>query len=799
MYSNNSQDRKFSVREAAENYISRGWNPVPIGYRSKKPSLGLGWHNVRITPENVTTHFNGAPQNIGVQMGPASDGLTDGDLDSPEARALAPAFLPTTEAVFGRPTAPASHWLYTTDLADSVDRATLQFKDPRKPKSGETPKPEGLLLELRIGGGGKGSQTVLPPSAHDKTGEQIAWVKSGEPARISGAELKRAASLLASCCLLARYWPSDGSGCHYAALTVGGFLARAGLETEEVRNAVDAIACFANPARQEELARTAEDAAVGHDKGERTYGFPELAKTFGEDIAKAVAEWLGYHRDGSSSVFVSSPPEAPEDWPDPKPIPSGLEKVPALDPKMLPDGVAPWLIDISERMQVPPDFVGIRAMVMFGTLLGSKIGIRPKQADTWTEVCNVWGMTVGRPGFMKSPAASEVFRPMLRAAAKADEAYARVADAFEFDLETHTHRRKEAIKQKKAFTDPAPERPKHRRYVTHDATYQKVGELMADNPRGLMLHSDELAGVLRALRQEQNSEARGFYMKCWTGSQTVTFDRIGRGRTHVPNAALSWFGTTQPGAIESFVRQAVLGGKEDDGLIQRFLLSAWPDTAPEWKDVDRYPLKEARDKAYAIFDALDQLDPKRIGAETDIYDDFPYLRFTPEARRLFLDWRGTQIEGRVRGEDLPDALSSHLAKYRGGIARLALITHLVEVAAGSSEGGPVGEKALTKALMWAAYLEPHAIRLYSAGVEPARAAARTLLAKLRAGHLRPTPEKPAFDIRDVYRNCWSGLTEPDHAQAAVDLLCAHDWLWAHHTTIRGRPKTEYLINPRGLP
>src|SRR5262249_29237529 len=86
----------------------------PVKFRGKKPIAGEDWHLLRIDHANVGQYFNGHEQNIGVQMGPASGGLKDVDLDCPEALALGPVILPVTDAVFGRKSAPAAHWLYIT-------------------------------------------------------------------------------------------------------------------------------------------------------------------------------------------------------------------------------------------------------------------------------------------------------------------------------------------------------------------------------------------------------------------------------------------------------------------------------------------------------------------------------------------------------------------------------------------------------------------------------------------------------------------------------------------------------------
>ena len=101
-------------------------------------------------------------------------------------------------------------------------------------------------------------------------------------------------------------------------------------------------------------------------------------------------------------------------WPQPTPLPSGLAPVRAFDLDLLPASVAPWIADISERMQCPPDFVAIPAIVALGSVLGRKIGVRPQRRTDWIEVPNLWGCIVGRPGAMKSPAMSEALKPLNR-------------------------------------------------------------------------------------------------------------------------------------------------------------------------------------------------------------------------------------------------------------------------------------------------------------------------------------------------------------------------------------------------
>jgi len=158
---------------------------IPIPYRGKRPLVD-GWQTLQITEDTALQYFNGEAQNIGVHLGKASGGLADVDLDCAEAIRAAPYFLPRTQC-FGRTSKPRSHWLYQSDLWQTEDKAALQFKfTTGKGKD----RKEQMILELRIGGGDKGAQTVFPGSAHE-TGEPIAWDEPSEITQADGEHLKQ--------------------------------------------------------------------------------------------------------------------------------------------------------------------------------------------------------------------------------------------------------------------------------------------------------------------------------------------------------------------------------------------------------------------------------------------------------------------------------------------------------------------------------------------------------------------------------------------------------------------------------
>ena len=149
-----------------------------------------------------------------------------------------------------------------------------------------------MMLELKIGGGGKGSQSVFPGSTHT-SGEAIEWDQDGALVTVDDDMLLRQVRRLAVAVMLARHWPAEGAR-HDAALTVGGFLARAGLDEDEAALMLEAIAEAAGDEQEADRVQAARDAVKQYSNGGETRGLPKLVETFGEKVANKAAEWLGY-------------------------------------------------------------------------------------------------------------------------------------------------------------------------------------------------------------------------------------------------------------------------------------------------------------------------------------------------------------------------------------------------------------------------------------------------------------------------------------------------------------------------
>jgi len=481
-------------------------------------------------------------------------------------------------------------------------------------------------------------------------------------------------------------------------------------------------------------------------------------------------------RDLAASDFLA--PETPilsNEW---RELPPLLPEAPNLPEEYLPETLRPWLGDIGERMQVALEMVAVPAIVGLSSVIGRRVAIYPKSLDDWQVIPNLWGGVVARPGKMKTPALTEALKPIKEQAAKARQVYedemsihagllesSKAKESAIKDLlrQAHKGKKKEDISIGQLEEDlSATLRERQaleiveRRLIVNDSTVEKLGELLAKNPNGVLLERDELAGWLRSLERDDRRGDREFFLEAWNGSNLYTVDRIGRGTIHIPALCVSVIGGIQPGKLSRYVSDALEGGFAADGLLQRLQLLVWPEDT-SWRWVDRPPDGKARDRVLGVFESLDKLPIPVDGQEA-----IP-LRFTPEAQDLFNAWL-TELEKRLCSAELVEcpAFESHLSKYRSLMPSLAAVFHLVELGPSVE---PISMSAASKAASWCEFLEQHAKKVFAPELQKGVEAAHALNEKIRKGLV-----EDGMTVRDLYRKGWSRLSTADRVDEALLVL-----------------------------
>ena len=484
-------------------------------------------------------------------------------------------------------------------------------------------------------------------------------------------------------------------------------------------------------------------------------------------------------------------PYAPA-WDEPSPdlLRSDLPPAPKLP---LADVVGPrlaqWVADAAEAKGAPADFVFAALLAVSGATIGNARWASPWRG--WAEPPILWTMCIGVPSAGKSPAFDAVLTPLRRAEKPLrDKAEARLSDwSKDADLAKLTEATwKEAAKAAIKAGDDVPDKPEgcdpgpppHMpRLVVNDATIERLGAIVAAQPRGLMQMRDELAGWLEGMERYSGSGTdRPFWLEAY-GGRGFTVERMGRPPLTIDRLSIGVAGGIQPDRLRSLLLKA-----DDDGLLARFL-PVWPDLVPL-----------RRPGAWGDEMLIDQILARLLSLQlaTDEHGETrPWLMTFTEAARERMDVLRTSC--RAWEADADGLLLSFIGKVPGLVARIALVLAFLDWAA---EGDERPEEILAHHFGRAAhlaetYLIPMARRAYADASAPkALRLARRLILLIREQRWKQ------FSSRDVMRLQRTGLATASDLDPALAMLVEGDAIRAvalPKILSKGRPPRLFTVNP----
>lgn len=254
--------------EAATAYTRKGWKVVPVAPGAKGTHLAE-WQSLRLTESELPDYFQ-PDSNVGILLGTPSGGLTDIDLDCPEAIHAGRAFLPST-ALSGRGSN-MSHYWYVAPGAENV-----VYKDTDG----------SVLMEVRS----EKRQTVVEPSTHP-SGDKYKWFNDLDPKEITWEDLHRKANFAATSTLIARHLPDGGR--HDLALAFAGFLLKH-ISGNDVYEILKTAWELRNPAADafKDLLAAVQNTEEKMDSGEPFTGRGTLDQLL-PGVPQKISKWFGW-------------------------------------------------------------------------------------------------------------------------------------------------------------------------------------------------------------------------------------------------------------------------------------------------------------------------------------------------------------------------------------------------------------------------------------------------------------------------------------------------------------------------
>jgi len=379
---------------------------------------------------------------------------------------------------------------------------------------------------------------------------------------------------------------------------------------------------------------------------------------------------------------------------------AGLLGSPQFPAGTLPKILDAFVADESERQGCDPGIHAAGVLVAVATALDDCYQIQPGAADTgWREPARLWMTPVIEPGGKKTAALNKDTAPLREIENQWVDEDGPKHTRYRIELKRYNRDVDRYIKSGVGEPPIEPERPRRRRLFTSDTTVEALAEILVDNPRGVLVFTDELSawfGGFDAYRARGAGRDRALWLSAWDGGARAV-DRATREAVRVPNWSVNLLGGIQPGPFRRIAKRI-----DDDGLLQRifpiFAREAGPgvDRAPNASVVERYHDLIRRLVALPVFTSgfVVTLAPDAQAERRYIAEIARDVAVLPQASAAF------------RG---------HLAKWEGLYARLLLTFHAAESLTIGDRIAPTipCDTARRCARFMVDFLLPNAARFYS--------------------------------------------------------------------------------------
>jgi hypothetical protein len=248
----------------------------------------------------------------------------------------------------------------------------------------------------------------------------------------------------------------------------------------------------------------------------------------------------------------------------PESAPLHLELAVAFPVTGLPDPVDKFVMDAARAIGCDPSYVALPLLAGLAAAIGNTRRIHLKHS--WNEPAIVWGAIVGDSGTLKSPALEVALRPIRRRQHAAMKQFAEAMEAYKVQLMEYEKQLAAWKRSSEGGERPVKtEEPVAVRCWCDDSTIEALAVLLQQNPRGLLLVRDELAGWLGSF--DRYNQGRGADAAKWLemfGGRSIMVDRkSGQSKTiYVQRAAVSVTGGIQPETL----RRALGAEHRENGL-----------------------------------------------------------------------------------------------------------------------------------------------------------------------------------------------------------------------------------------
>jgi hypothetical protein len=344
----------------------------------------------------------------------------------------------------------------------------------------------------------------------------------------------------------------------------------------------------------------------------------------------------------------------------------------------------------NETLNFPIDYSAACILTAVATAIGKTAVLEVKNG--WREFCPIYMDLLGNAGAMKSHPLDMFFSIIKMIDSEEYQKYTPLLEAYEEYLSLT---KKEKLKVEKKVE------PLLVKTIMSNFTNEILSKRINDNSRSVCVVSEELETWLLGMNNYSKTDQSSTYLSMWSVKRTDV-DRVSNHKRPliIERPFLCIIGSSQPRKL----RKMFPTDKSDSGFLQRFLW-AFPAVSLKQcineKELDPIYLEKYNSWIRNYFENYRPVVYPDGQPKAKIY------KFTPEAKKVFLDWQATNTK---KVNDAGDSLlSEEYNKFDVHFLRFALIMQIME----DSTVSFIDIKAAQNAVKLCAYFENTMLRVMS--------------------------------------------------------------------------------------
>lgn len=363
---------------------------------------------------------------------------------------------------------------------------------------------------------------------------------------------------------------------------------------------------------------------------------------------------------------------------------------------VLPDKLRKIINEAHATLGFPKDYLAGSMLTAMAAAIGNTHAV--EHMDGWKEYVILFVALVGSPGSNKSHPLSFAMQPLIDFDAEQAALYTEALKRYNAAMEL--------LPKERAANgyDLNPAEPIRKRFTMQDVTPEAVHRILSENPRGLCLVSDELAGWFKNFNRYNNGSESEFWMSVFNHKVAMSDRKSSQSGVFIKNPFLCVIGTIQPKVLGELAGN----NRNANGFMERILYVMPSDQKKvKWNRDRKTPSFDIAAEWRAILGRLIDIAPKTTEHGEIVPEIVP---FTPDALDRLFSWQNDVTERcNTDGSDTLTSIASKLEIYA---VRFCLLLTLADWACSGKKKKSVEVATVERAIRLTEYL-----RVTAAGVQ----------------------------------------------------------------------------------